>query len=198
GQPDPWAGTGAGAGAPSDSHSASASASGGAPAGEGTPPVAGARTSPTTAGPRQDQGYAVLRIPRLGVVAPVAEGVSRRGVLDKGYVGHYPGTAQPGARGNVALAGHRNTHGEPFRYINRLRAGDEIHVDVRGKRFTYVVDTVLPETTARDGGVIAPVPRSVVKPEYGYAEPGSYLTLTTCTPEYTSKYRLIVWARLKG
>ncbi|MCB5179647.1 class E sortase [Streptomyces antimicrobicus] len=166
-----------------------------------TAPAPGAPRPGTGAGggtgPRQDQAYAVLRIPRLGVVAPVAEGVSRRGVLDKGYVGHYPGTAQPGAQGNVALAGHRNTHGEPFRYINRLRGGDEVHLDVRGKRFTYVVDTVLPETTARDSGVIAPVPRSVVRPEYGYGEPGAYLTLTTCTPEYSSKYRLIVWAKLR-
>ncbi|MBW5484740.1 class E sortase [Streptomyces bambusae] len=172
-------------------------AGGGDPAGSGAGAAPGPGGDGGT-GPRRDQAYAVLRIPRLGVAAPVAEGVGRRGVLDKGYVGHYPGTAQPGARGNFAVAGHRNTHGEPFRYVNRLRAGDEILVDVRGGRFTYVVDSILPQTTARDGGVIAPVPRSAVRPEYGYGAPGSYITLTTCTPEYTSTYRLVVWGTLKA
>ncbi|MGW0901669.1 sortase domain-containing protein, partial [Streptomyces goshikiensis] len=128
---------------------------------------------------------------------PVAQGIDKRGVLDKGYVGHYPGTAAPGARGNFALAGHRNTHGEPFRYVNRLRAGDELIVDVRGRRFVYVVGKTLAQTTERDTGVIAPVPRSVVRPDAGYGEPGSYITLTTCTPEYSSRYRLVVWGTLK-
>ncbi|MEV7522225.1 class E sortase [Streptomyces sp. NPDC091371] len=156
-----------------------------------TPPRAAAKP------PARDEAYAVLRVPRIGLVVPVAQGVDKRAVLDKGYAGHYPGTGQPGAQGNFALAGHRNTHGEPFRYINRLRAGDELLVDVRGRRYVYVVEKVLSETSERDVGVLAPVPRSVVKPEYGYSEPGAYITLTTCTPEYSSKYRLVVWGKLK-
>lgn len=119
-------------------------------------------------------------------------------MLDKGYVGHYPQTDQPGRVGNFALAGHRNTHGEPFRYINRLEAGDELRVETRSDVFTYVVDRLLPETLPRDSGVIADVPRSGVKPSYGYRESGYYITLTTCTPEYTSRYRLIVWGKLKS
>ncbi|MFJ7587983.1 class E sortase [Streptomyces sp. NPDC097617] len=150
-----------------------------------------------SAGP-PDRAYAVLRIPRLGLVVPVAQGVDKRAVLDKGYAGQYPGTAGPGAQGNFALAGHRNTHGEPFRYINRLRAGDELIVDIRGRRYTYVVGRTLSRTTERDTGVIAPVPRSVVKPDQGYSEPGAYITLTTCTPEYSSKYRLVVWGTLRA
>ncbi|MFD4139569.1 class E sortase [Streptomyces sp. NPDC058572] len=146
--------------------------------------------------PRWDQAYAVLRIPRLGVTAPVAQGIAKRGVLDKGYVGHYPQTAQPGEAGNFALAGHRNTHGEPFRYINRLRAGDRIEVETRQGVFVYAVDRQLPRTTPRDTGVIAPVPRSLVKPSAGYGERGYYLTLTTCTPEYSSAHRLVVWGKL--
>lgn len=165
---------------------------------EGTPEPSEASRSPRPAAktPARDQAYAVLRIPRLGLVVPVAQGIDKRAVLDKGYAGQYPGTAQPGAQGNFALAGHRNTHGEPFRYINRLRAGDELVVDVRGRRYTYVVGKILGETTERDTGVIAPVPRSLVKPDAGYGEPGAYITLTTCTPEYSSKYRLVVWGTL--
>ncbi|MFI6941772.1 class E sortase [Streptomyces sp. NPDC050418] len=146
--------------------------------------------------PDYEQAYAVLSIPRLGVRVPVAQGVSKQGVLNKGYVGHYPGSAQPGAAGNFALAGHRNTHGEPFRYINRLAKGDRLVVDTRSATFTYTVDRGLPQTSARDSGVIAKVPRSIVKPKYGYSDPGLYITLTTCTPEFTSKYRLIVWGKL--
>ncbi|MDX3540432.1 class E sortase [Streptomyces sp. MB09-01] len=158
----------------------------------------GRSARPAAGPPTRDRAYAVLRIPRLGLVVPVAQGIDKRAVLDKGYVGQYPGTAGPGERGNFALAGHRNTHGEPFRYINRLRAGDELVVDMRGRRYTYVVGKILSETTERDTGVIAPVPRSLVKPDQGYGEPGAYITLTTCTPEYSSKYRLVVWGTLKS
>lgn len=148
--------------------------------------------------PRPAQAYAVLVIPRLGLRVPVAEGIGRADVLDKGYVGHYPGTAQPGRPGNFALAGHRNTHGEPFRYIDRLRRGDEVRVETRDAVHTYVVDRTLPQTSPGDGGVLRAVPRSGVLPSYGYDEPGHYLTLTTCTPEYTSTYRLVVWGKLRS
>ncbi|WP_217213965.1 class E sortase [Streptomyces sp. AC550_RSS872] len=146
--------------------------------------------------PDWSRAYAILTIPRLHLRVPVAEGVSKGGVLDKGYVGHYPGTQQPGQAGNFALAGHRNTHGEPFRYLNRLAPGDTVRVETRSATYTYAVDTILPQTTAHDGSVIRAVPRSTVRPGHGYRVPGYYLTLTTCTPEYTSKYRLVVWGKL--
>ncbi len=146
--------------------------------------------------PRRSQAYAVLTVPRLGLRVPVAEGVGKRDVLDKGYAGHYPGTQQPGQAGNFALAGHRNTHGEPFRHIDRLRRGDVLEVRTHGAVYTYTVDRTLPRTSARDGGVLRPVPRSTVRPAYGYPSPGYYITLTTCTPEYTSRYRLVVWGTL--
>ncbi|WP_229897942.1 class E sortase [Streptomyces finlayi] len=151
---------------------------------------------PPPAQPRWNQAYAVIRIPKIGVVAPVAQGVGKRGVLDKGYVGHYPGTAAPGRAGNFALAGHRNTHGEPFRYINRLGKGDEVVVETRAAVYTYVVSGGVPQTSPRDVGVIDPVPRSAVHPGRGFGAPGYYLTLTTCTPEFTSTYRLVIWATL--
>ncbi|GHI07415.1 hypothetical protein Scel_57360 [Streptomyces cellostaticus] len=145
---------------------------------------------------RASQAYAVLTIPRLHLRVPVAEGVSKPYVLNKGYVGHYPGTQQPGQAGNFALAGHRNTHGEPFRYLPRLRPGDTVRVETEAATYTYAVDKVLPQTSSRDSGVIRPVPRSLVRPSYGYDEPGYYITLTTCTPEFTSRYRMAVWGKL--
>ncbi|MGW6906488.1 class E sortase [Streptomyces sp. NPDC054940] len=154
------------------------------------------RQSAPAPSPDWSQAYAILTIPRLDLRVPVAEGVSKSGVLNKGYVGHYPGTGQPGRAGNFALAGHRNTHGEPFRYINRLKPGDTVRVETRSATYTYAVDRTLPQTAAHDGSVIRPIPRSTVRPGHGYTEPGYYLTLTTCTPEYTSKYRLVVWGKL--
>ncbi|MEU3824465.1 class E sortase [Streptomyces sp. NPDC029080] len=165
------------------------------PGGAGAPRAARGPYTPAPP-PRRSQAYAVLTIPRLGLRVPVAEGVSKADVLDKGYVGHYRGTQQPGQAGNFALAGHRNTHGEPFRYLPRLRRGDAVEVETRSATYTYDVDRVLPRTSAADSGVVRPVPRSLVRPGYGYDEPGYYLTLTTCTPEFTSRYRLVVWARL--
>lgn len=146
--------------------------------------------------PRRSRAYAVLVVPRLRLRVPVAEGVGKPDVLDKGYAGHYPGTQQPGQIGNFALAGHRNTHGEPFRRIDRLRPRDVVEVETARATYTYAVDRTLPRTSARDAGVLRPVPRSLVVPGSGYTEPGAYLTLTTCTPEYTSRYRLVVWAKL--
>lgn len=150
----------------------------------------------TRSGPSRSQAYAVLVIPRLHLRVPVAEGVGKQSVLNKGYVGHYPGTGQPGQVGNFALAGHRNTHGEPFRYVNRLGPGDTVEVETRSALYTYAVDRTLRQTSARDSGVIRPIPRSTVRPSYGYTAPGRFITLTTCTPEYTSRYRLVVWGTL--
>ncbi|MCT9084086.1 class E sortase [Streptomyces fulvoviolaceus] len=142
------------------------------------------------------QGFAILHIPKLDVVVPIAEGVSNKKVLDKGMVGHYGEgalkTAMPDAKtGNFALAGHRNTHGEPFRYINKLTAGDEIVVETQTEYFVYKMTSTLPVTAPSNTSVIGPVP-----PQSGFTEPGRYITLTTCTPEFTSKYRLIVWGKM--
>ncbi|MDF4251759.1 class E sortase [Streptomyces sp. WMMB303] len=142
------------------------------------------------------EGFAIIHIPKIDITRPVAQGVSKEKVLDKGMVGHYDKkplkTAMPwDEKGNFALAGHRNTHGEPFRYINKLQAGDEVVVETRSKYYTYKVTRQLPSTSPSDTGVIDPVP-----PKSGFSEPGRYITLTTCTPEFTSKYRLIVWGKM--
>ncbi|MDX3488639.1 class E sortase [Streptomyces sp. ID05-18] len=181
---------GVGEGSPRPSASGrAAEAAPAAPAGSDAP------ARPRSA-PRWDQAYAVLRIPRIGLTAPVAEGTSKGGVLDRGYVGHYARTAQAGQAGNFALAGHRNTHGEPFRRIDRLRGGDRITVETRDAVYTYTVGKRLSRTAPSDSGVIAPVPRSNITTSAGYSAPGYYLTLTTCTPEFSSRYRLVVWGKL--
>ncbi|MFI1014572.1 class E sortase [Streptomyces sp. NPDC020965] len=142
------------------------------------------------------QGFAIMHIPKLDVVVPVAAGIDKDKVLDRGMVGHYAEgrlkTAMPSDRtGNFAVAGHRNTHGEPFRYINRLKPGDPIVVETQDAYYTYEMASILPQTAPSNIAVIGPIP-----PGSGFREPGRYLTLTTCTPEFTSTYRMIVWGKM--
>lgn len=142
------------------------------------------------------QGFAILHIPKLDVVVPIAEGISKSKVLDRGMVGHYDEnsikTAMPEDKaGNFGIAGHRNTHGEPFRYINRLKPGDPIVVETQDTYYVYDMASILPVTPPSNVSVLQPVP-----PGSGFTQPGRYITLTTCTPEFTSKYRMIVWGKM--
>ncbi|ORT57975.1 hypothetical protein BKD26_21745 [Streptomyces sp. CB03238] len=142
------------------------------------------------------QGFAIMYIPKLDVVVPIAEGINKERVLDRGMVGHYAEgqlkTAMPSDKqGNFAVAGHRNTHGEPFRYINKLSPGDPIVVETQDAYYTYEMASILPQTPPSNVAVIQPVPEGS-----GFTRPGRYITLTTCTPEFTSTYRMIVWGKM--
>ncbi|MET9671718.1 class E sortase [Streptomyces sp. NPDC006482] len=142
------------------------------------------------------EGFAIMYIPKLDVVVPIAEGINKTKVLDKGMVGHYAEgtlkTAMPSAKqGNFAVAGHRNTHGEPFRYINQLKPGDPIVVETQDAYYTYEMASILPQTAPSNISVIDPVPKGS-----GFTKPGRFITLTTCTPEFTSTYRMIVWGKM--
>ncbi|MDF9805125.1 sortase A [Streptomyces sp. HB372] len=142
------------------------------------------------------QGFAIMHIPKLDVVVPIAEGIDKERVLDRGMLGHYGEgrlkTAMPSDKqGNFSVAGHRNTHGEPFRYINKLEPGDPIVVETQDAYYTYEMASILPQTAPSNISVIEPVPVGS-----GFQGPGRYLTMTTCTPEFTSTYRLIVWGKM--
>ncbi|MGW1373375.1 class E sortase [Streptomyces sp. NPDC002446] len=141
--------------------------------------------------------FGIMYIPKLDVKAPIAEGIDKPSVLDHGMVGHYDKTsglktAMPwDKKGNFAVAAHRNTHGEPFRYINKLTKGDKIIVETRSSYYTYEMESILPQTSPSNTSVVGPVP-----PGSGFTGPGRYITLTTCTPEFTSTFRMIVWGKM--
>ncbi|GHI88632.1 hypothetical protein Sxan_59960 [Streptomyces xanthophaeus] len=156
----------------------------------------GGAAAPPVSAFEPGQGFAILHIPKLDVKVPVAEGISKPKVLDRGMVGHYGEgalkTAMPSdPQGNFAVAGHRNTHGEPFRFINRLVPGDPVVVETRDAYYTYEMTSSLAQTPPTNVAVIKPVPEGS-----GFTSPGRYITLTTCTPEFTSTYRMIVWGRM--
>jgi sortase A len=155
--------------------------------------------SPAGAQPKSafapSEGFALMTIPAIGKAdVPVMQGVDKEKVLDKGAVGHYttPATAMPwDPTGNFAVAAHRRTYGEPFRYINQLRVGDHVVVETTHGWFVYALDKELPQTDPSNVGTIAPIPKGGP-----FTKPGRYITLTTCTPEWASTYRLIWWGHL--
>jgi sortase A len=120
----------------------------------------------------------LIRIPRLTLDAAYVEGVTLK-ALAKGP-GHYPETPLPGRGGNVAMAGHRTTHGAPFWGLGTLERGDKITLETRTGRFVYRVEWVK---------VIRPDDWSILRPT---AKPS--LTLTTCNPWFSARERLVVRA----
>ena len=154
-------------------------------------PLPGA-AGPPLATPRTGQAIGFIHIPRLGADyrKPIVQGVGLDQLAEG--VGHYRQSALPGQVGNFAVAGHRATHGEPFRYLNELRVGDAVVVETRDAWITYRVqstETVLPDHTA----VLYPVPE-----HRGRRPTQALLTMTTCTPRATSTHRLIVYASLES
>ncbi|MEV7178328.1 class E sortase [Kitasatospora sp. NPDC093679] len=138
------------------------------------------------------KGFALLYIPKLGLKYPIAEGTQKQQVLDKGLVGHYTGTAMPADKaGNFAIAAHRTTHGQPFRKIGQLAPGDKIVVETATTFYTYEVAGGIPETPPTNVTVIQAVPKGSP-----FTQPGRYITLTTCTPEFSARGRLIVFGKM--
>ncbi|MDT7550527.1 MAG: sortase [Actinomycetota bacterium] len=132
------------------------------------------------------KGIAVIRMPSLGrnYHKVVVEGVGTED-LKKGP-GHYPGTALPGAVGNMVISGHRTTYGAPFNRIDELHRGDAIVLETRDTWFTYrVTSQQVVSPTAVE--VTYPVPG-----QRGAIPTKRLLTLTTCNPKYSARQRLIV------
>jgi sortase A len=133
--------------------------------------------------PPEGSVVAEIDIPAIGVHQYVVSGTATAD-LAKGP-GHYIGTAMPGQAGNIAIAGHRTTHGAPFNRLGDLAVGDTIILtNTNDQHFTYVVSeapfAVSPSNTAVLG-------------DFG----DNRITLTTCTPEFSAAERLIVVGELK-
>lgn len=136
---------------------------------------------------------ALLRVPKFGAgyEVPVVEGTGLS-QLARG-VGHYTGTAVPGAVGNFSLAGHRVTHGKPFSRLLELDVGDQVVVETSTAIYTYVLDTAPQDLTVDDTAswVLDPVPG---QPET--APSRSLITLTTCQDLFHSPDRSVGFGHL--
>ena len=99
-------------------------------AGDGEPTVA--------AEPAEGATIGIVYVPRFGAdyTRPLVQGTTPA-MLDTLGIGHYEGTAMLGAVGNVAVAGHRQTHGAVLDNIDALVPGDRIYIQTREGYYTY-------------------------------------------------------------
>ena len=136
-----------------------------------------------------------LSIPKTGIKAPVilnVDGYNKREyfiALEKG-VAHLQGTALPGEKGNLVIFGHSSYYPEKpgnykdiFKNLEKLEKGDLIELKYNGKRDLYVV--FQKEITS---------PKST---QYLAKTSDQRLTLITCVPPGTTKYRLVIIAKPK-
>jgi sortase A len=148
--------------------------------------------APVAAEPAHATSFATLHVPRWGVdyVRPISQGTSKSDVLDVLGLGHYEGTAMPGAVGNFAVAGHRVTYGKPLNRIEELAVGDSLIVQTEQAWYVYQVTEAL-VVSPRQVDVLLPVPSQA-----GVAPTEAVMTLTTCHPMYSARERYVVHARL--
>jgi sortase A len=121
-----------------------------------------------------------LVIPAISIDVPVLGGVDWE-TLKKG-AGHLSGSANPGERGNMYIAGHNDIYGEIFRHLDKLKIGDEFIVYAGEKPYRYIVKATR---------VLEPDDVSVMLPT---TEP--IATLQTCYPYLVDTHRLVVIAGL--
>jgi sortase A len=119
-------------------------------------------------------------IPKIQVDAPVVGDVTWEAL--KQGVGHLPGSANPGERGNLYLAAHNDIFGEIFRHLDKLEPGDEYFIYGGEQKFRYVV---------KEKRIIQPTDVEVMGPT---TEPVA--TLQTCYPYLIDTHRLVVIGEL--
>lgn len=122
-----------------------------------------------------------IRIPAIGVDAPVVEGDDWEAL--KQGAGHHIGSANPGERGNCIISAHNDIYGEIFRDLPELDLGDEVFVYTASQVYRYVV------TQKR---IVEPTEVSVM-----YPTSSPVLTLISCYPYRINTHRIVVIAELK-
>ncbi len=130
-----------------------------------------------TPGPRSPTR---IVIPAINVDWPVVEGDSWDQL--KQGIGHRVGSANPGERGNLVLAGHNDVYGEPFRDLEKLEVGQEIKVYAGPNAYRYIV---------KARRVVSPNDLTVLTSSKTPA-----VTLITCTPYRVDTMRLVLLGEL--
>jgi len=131
--------------------------------------------------PKDGTRLGIMFIPRLKVRSPMVEGVTDA-MFDIG-MGHWPGTAMPGKKGNAVYGAHRTAGPAPLFNVERIRKGDSIII-LRGlKRTQYKVTSTF---------IVKPTALWITNQTRN-----SMLTLFTCHPRHSTKQRYVVQAVLK-
>lgn len=132
-----------------------------------------------------------LIIPKLNVEVPIRFGVALSDVMSamNNGVAHYRiagASAYPGEIGNFVITGHSAGDvysSNPYKYIfsglERLEEGDLIYVNYNSVRYTYRVTMKQVVEPSNVGSLVMDTDKPLI-------------TLVTCTPLGTSRYRLLV------
>jgi LPXTG-site transpeptidase (sortase) family protein len=141
-------------------------------------------------------GIGFLHVPAMKNGEVLVEKGTSSKVLNDGVAGYYTDPVKAalptsGKEGNFSLAAHRDGHGAKFHNIDKIKKGDAIVFETKDKWYVYKVYAALPETSKYNVKVLSAVPK-----ESGKKKAGHYITLTTCTPVFTSRYRYVVWGEL--
>jgi len=104
-------------------------------------------------------------------------------------VGHYETSGNPGGGRNIVLAGHNNTLGEVFRYLDRLTPGDGLILYTEDREFDYVVQKkyIIPFVGDEDTG-------NAQLQAYSAPQSTEMVTLISCWPYATNANRIVVVA----
>ncbi|KUL77677.1 hypothetical protein ADL34_09495 [Streptomyces sp. NRRL WC-3605] len=142
-------------------------------------------------------GIGFLHVPAMSKSEILVEKGTTAKILNDGVAGYYTDPVKAtlptsDKKGNFSLAAHRDGHGAKFHNIHKIAKGDPIVFETKDKWYVYKVYSVLPETSKYNVQVLGDVPK-----ESGKTKAGRYITLTTCTPVYTSRYRYVVWGELE-
>lgn len=134
--------------------------------------------------------YGLLHIPSWDWMRiSITEGISNAS-LAQANATHYEDTAQPGELGNFSVAAHRRTYGDNFRYIDRLKDGDQVIVETADNYYVYTFKwNEIVDAEAEDNHrVIAPVIDDVT---FTKAPTERWMTMTSCHPEWSNYERFI-------
>lgn len=138
----------------------------------------------------QSENY--ILIPKINVKAPLifAFGTGQKELnqaLNQGVV-VYPGSAQPGATGELFITGHSSTYiwnktsyGQIFSLLDKLEAGDIVSVFYQGQQYDY-------RLTSKE--ILSPANTKILETR------SSSLALMTCWPPGTTLKRLVVRGEL--
>jgi sortase A len=120
-------------------------------------------------------------VPSIGLSTRVLQGVE--GVnIDPG---HLTESSAPNQPGNVAIFGHRVSHGEEFQYLDRIPNGAIIKLTIGGTSYLYRVTTT---------EIVYPDDVSLY---YSGALEQS-ITLIACHPPHSVALRIVTRATLVG
>ncbi len=145
------------------------------------PVVQAQMSAPVTFPTPSPESPVSISIPAIGLNrAPIVLGDNWE-ALTRG-VGHHPGSANPGQRGNMVLSAHNDIYGEYFRYLDRLEPGDEIHVFTQTREYVYVV---------RETQIVEPTDVWVMEQTQD-----PIVTLISCYPYLIDNQRIVVFAEL--